>query len=385
MKQYIVYPEAEEIIRKSGLDKRIKETNLGYLGGYVFKDEFPRIVKELKEEGYYQHIPENFKQQFYHTLNQVFSETKDHYWTIHRHTGLEKDKADNSDIDIFIGNIASCVLEPEELWDHEKFGFNNPTELIGALSVYMMNESRPTDCREGYVWITNRANGEIIKNNITGNSDSDLLIEQKNIAPYKTIDIFGNETRMRPLMRDDFYYLAGSHSVEDYFLASILKYIDQEGIETETYKDNAKSVIEWAKSLGQRGGSTTEHLSPNIERPEIVFTTSYTPMPRLDKDYQAKTESRTMYSGNHGGYKSMYIGPDKELIFSGKKEEGKIIPSAYFLPEEADHLIKGLLYQAARGLGRTPARQLINILEYRFSERFDKSKEEYNQYEKYVF
>jgi hypothetical protein len=43
-----------------------------------------------------------------------------------------------------------------------------------------------------------------------------------------------------------------------------------------------------------------------------------------------------------------------------------------FLPEDMDNVIRGLLYQAASGLGRTSARRLIDMMEYRFSPKFDK-------------
>jgi hypothetical protein len=41
--------------------------------------------------------------------------------------------------------------------------------------------------------------------------------------------------------------------------------------------------------------------------------------------------------------------------------------SVTFLPEDTNNLIKSLLYQAARGLGKTTERQLLDIIEYRYS------------------
>ncbi len=46
--------------------------------------------------------------------------------------------------------------------------------------------------------------------------------------------------------------------------------------------------------------------------------------------------------------------------------------SMRFQPEDAEHLVKGLIYQSAKGRGGTSARQLLAIMEYRFSESFDR-------------
>ena len=46
--------------------------------------------------------------------------------------------------------------------------------------------------------------------------------------------------------------------------------------------------------------------------------------------------------------------------------------SVTFLPEDTNNLIKSLLYQAARGLGRTTERQLLDIIEYRYSSKTNK-------------
>lgn len=48
----------------------------------------------------------------------------------------------------------------------------------------------------------------------------------------------------------------------------------------------------------------------------------------------------------------------------------------YILYPEADHLLKGICYQSARGLGRTVPKKLISLIEYRFSGEMDKDIEE---------
>ena len=48
-----------------------------------------------------------------------------------------------------------------------------------------------------------------------------------------------------------------------------------------------------------------------------------------------------------------------------------------FQPEDAEHLVRGLIYQSAKGLGRTSAKQLLAIMEYRFSDSFDADLKEF--------
>ena len=47
------------------------------------------------------------------------------------------------------------------------------------------------------------------------------------------------------------------------------------------------------------------------------------------------------------------------------------------MPQDADELVKGTLYQCAMGHGRTSAKQMIDILSYRFSEKFNKDMEKW--------
>ena len=53
--------------------------------------------------------------------------------------------------------------------------------------------------------------------------------------------------------------------------------------------------------------------------------------------------------------------------------------SVSFYPEEISHVIEGLLYQSAKGLGRTSVKQLIDIVEYRFSDEFPRELEDMNE------
>ena len=54
------------------------------------------------------------------------------------------------------------------------------------------------------------------------------------------------------------------------------------------------------------------------------------------------------------------------------KKQSEKKPAAIFQPVDADHLLKGICYQSARGLGRTVPQNLISMIEYRFSGRMEK-------------
>ena len=70
------------------------------------------------------------------------------------------------------------------------------------------------------------------------------------------------------------------------------------------------------------------------------------------------------------------------LVFAIEPREEEASPekrvATRFMPKEADHLIKGLLYQSAKGLGRTSGAQLIAMLEYRVSPEYDSDLKKFN-------
>jgi hypothetical protein len=48
-------------------------------------------------------------------------------------------------------------------------------------------------------------------------------------------------------------------------------------------------------------------------------------------------------------------------------------------PGEIDHLIRGLFVQASKGLGRTSVKQLADMIEYRFSGKYEKDREAFKK------
>ena len=108
----------------------------------------------------------------------------------------------------------------------------------------------------------------------------------------------------------------------------------------------------------------------------LAFSIWNMPLPKLDRNY--KTKDNCFYNiptQFEGGY-NVYIGPKKDLVIPPSHEASKgvvnVNGAVTFLPEDIDDVIKGLLYQAAKGLGRTSAKELVGILEHRFSPEFGK-------------
>ena len=67
-----------------------------------------------------------------------------------------------------------------------------------------------------------------------------------------------------------------------------------------------------------------------------------------------------------------YVAHNGDFVLSYQDKENPVKPiNMRFLPEDAEHLVNGLIYQSAEGLGRTSAKQLLDIIEFRFSDVFD--------------
>lgn len=87
---------------------------------------------------------------------------------------------------------------------------------------------------------------------------------------------------------------------------------------------------------------------------------------KLFNPYKISTQSE-------GGFMA-YVNSNKELMFAYEKNSEKNPKkniNTIFYPNEIDHMIKGIFIQAAKMRGRTSPEQLIDILEYRFSDQFE--------------
>ncbi|MDD2482936.1 MAG: hypothetical protein PHE32_03160 [Candidatus Shapirobacteria bacterium] len=381
--EYLLYPNAVEKIESSGIRDRVdkldkSEDGLPYIGGCRYKDGVINSVKDLKQRGFYKHFPKEFAQKYQSTLNKILRNPQGSYWLIRKPSGTFNEKCALEDMDLFTGDTASMILTPEELWDYSKFNFSSPSELATTVGAYITQRSKecPSDYRNGYQWISKRVDGSEVKNQITGSEHYDLRIYQTDITPYPTTDPFDNEIEMRPVLDSDNNFIDPYHSTEGSLLVAVMKYVEQTGIKTQYQEDKAKSLIKWGHSLGQGGGGCTEHLGGFDHDPRQFFWGYEYSIPVLDNSDE--TEKHTPFSLGIDGEAEygVYIAHNGDFILSyenyGKSEKPHKTINIRFRPEDAEHLIKGLIFQSAKGLGRTSANQLFEILKYRYSSKFEK-------------
>lgn len=384
---YNIYPSTIKKIRESVLEERLHELknsddNPGYIGGHISRMDIVRSVKWLNEDGYYKNIPEDFKKTYMDTMNKMLNNPEKFFWTIERNINIEKDEYQISDMQLFTGEIASYILTPEELWDYKKFGFSNPTEFIGTLSAYIIMESR-SKTGEGYIWTRKREDDSEIITEITGDHNADLRIKQIDITPYKTTDPFGNSVEFRPQTANDSKFLSAYHSTEPQLLVATLKYIDQENIKTSFFEDKGQKLIEWANTISKGTATCAEHYGHSSENMELLLLNHLYPIPKLDENYSTIKRSIHSVSCMGEGWYDAYISQAGQLIFSYATKdsfENPIKnPNVIFDPEDAEEIIKGIIYQSARNLGRTSVYTIINMIKYRFSDEFEQQMKEYEQ------
>ncbi len=140
----------------------------------------------------------------------------------------------------------------------------------------------------------------------------------------------------------------------------------------ELLKNNAESLFAWTKSRKQQGNATTESLGGLSSRKiEEYFWDFLSPMPVLDSSDNAQEDSSFSIPKTESFY-SAYVDAQGDLIFAYESHlptspERVKHASVRYLPSEVDHLLKGIIYQAATGLGRTPANKLTRIVEHYLS------------------
>lgn len=385
---YIIYPEAKEILKKTGIVKRVdeikqSEDGLPYLGGSIFSGEIQGIVKELINEGYYKNVPKDFYETYKKVLNGILNKPEEHFWTIKTQGGEVKEPCQLEDMMMFTGDLASLVLKPEEFWEYKKFGFETPSELITIVGTYIFNESRGKNdvvYDKGLIWTTNNKDGSKILTNITGDHNYDLRVFQEDVTHYKVIDPFGNPIRMRPAMSTTKRIMSAYHSEESRFLVALFKYIDQLDIPVDFKKDNAQRLIDWGRSFGQAFGATAQHLSPDYRDVESFFITYDIDIPRLNEENESEVVSSYFVGSLGEGSYRAYIDSKSNLVFSyitsenvSEKKRGIEIK---FTPEDAEEAVKGVIYQCAKGLGRTSALQVLDLVQYKHSDKFIQDQKE---------
>ncbi len=374
---YILPKEVELKLESTGLTQRIDE----YLKdpssitltsrGAIFEEEAFRDIEEVERKGYFKEdpsIPEKIKN--------LVTNQEANYWITTRGEKEEREKVDLEDIPVLSGYYASLILNKEEIRKGENFGFQTPLELLSVVSAYMVREEMDRFSERGYIWESQVKDGRIFKSQVTGDMNLDLRIFRTDISLYETRDPLGNKSLFRPESDRDRQVVAAYHSTEPVLLAAIIQYVEQEKIKSRIiHKEKYQEFITEIKKSERRIGNATECFDDEGENPFLYFIPNLNPMQRLDLENKVSTEIRPyiLYSQHEGQYE-IFIGNKGEFTFvvpkKNKDEQKKIVLT---IPaDEIDELTRSLFMQAKLGLGRTSSNILTTILEYKFSEQFEK-------------
>jgi hypothetical protein len=385
---FFVYQKGIDIIKSSGIEQRVKvfrENNDLSGGSNSFTLErwscdIVPIVNELKKSGFYAKIPEDFKEKYFTIMNDMLKAPEHHFWKLQTSTGEILQPMRREDVDLFSGSIASLILNSDEIWKYPEFGFDSPTDLIGTIGAYMINEGQKSS-HHGYVWTGEQKNGILVKNEITGDSSADMRVFQEDVSEYPIRDCFDNKVNFKRITR--YGALFGAHSVEPSLMSIALKYIDQLNIEVSFKKDKAHSLLEWAGNLYQENLNAIEN--GDYRMPVSLFFTEYSQnIPVLDNNSSTQSHSIFHIGRNSDNFYTAYISSDGDLVFASEDNKTYAKPlkdiHAIFTPSDAEHIVKGLLFASVKHLGRTSVHELADMLKYRYSDDFESDQLEFSRY-----
>ncbi len=368
---YIVYPEAEEKLKSSGLIDKINAVDrLDENFPSTYAHESPEdMIREMTQEGFFKFQSGEIKKKYQRSLENFHKNGGE--WKIIKNGKEILEEANSQSFMLFSGYLASFFLSKEEFWTPEKFGFKNIYDLFGSIGATYVNEDRAeTSERTGHIWKHKLSDGRIFFSEVGVNMHGDLEITRDELTPYKTFDPLGNEVNYRPVLQSDINGIMSYHSVEDSLLATLLTYIRQEKIESLfTNKELVSKFLEELKISSDV--SLYADFGDRIHPPSMFFDRKSSISKWEDRDKQPA--GNYLPCGSSGSY-GIFVDKNKNLIFAYLKEQEGFKEGdrkADFEPSEIDHLVKGLFIQAARRLGRTSIAQLVNVLRYWHGESVD--------------
>jgi hypothetical protein len=378
---YLVYPEAIEKIERSGLVERgdacLGSDDYPTTSYIVDEREVVACVEDMQNRGYFKKLPAEQAASFRDGLERVYRNIKKSPWKVTRATGVNEEPAELSDVLLLAGWLPSFFLSPNELWDYRCFGFSSLSAFTGALSAYMVNREKEKFEKRGLRWTAQR-DGRTLVSEITGNDHSDFELLQTDVTPYPTLDPLGHEVSYRPECRKDMKGLFSHHSVEGNFLAILLKYAEQERISSPLLQERARPLIDYVRSLGQSIGFTTEHLTGTGLNPRILFAGYDAPLTNVDENLRSEGRRNWCFLSSSDNPYLVHVGRQRDLVFLQNVGEERTV-AASFQPAELDDLLRGWMFQAAKGLGRTSARELVAALTYKFSGRYEQDLEQFRR------
>ena len=372
METYRVYPNGLRKLDQAGITTRIEALRDDELQKYrksaVSLDDIRRVVGRMEGEGYLRNLEKHERNEYKQFLYRAARE-EDFYWTTNRKGGKLKERAVAEDFYLLSGIRNLAVLQDNELFDYKKFNFESLFEFTGTVGSALEMVSKANGWRYGLPWNTLRENKRTISSIVTSDGSGEMRIFQQDITPYETMDPFGKRVFYRRLGIADKSTVEASSSTESYLLISILKYAEQLGLKPDILEKGAVTTNQYLTNVGSVEMEKRHRIvNKDTESIKMLFRAWEVPLPTVSGGKVKDSKFAHFIPSTLGGGYNICIGENNELVIGRKiRNEIDVENSVTFLPDDTNNLIKSLLYQAARGLGRTTERQLLDIIEYRYS------------------
>ncbi len=365
---YRVYFEADLNIEVFGIAKRVAEASrAGKIPplGFISEDDLPEYLAELLERKFFDEVHEPEVREQLRALEILSRDLSNGKWLINKPKGIVEVEMEKEDFLVVSGFLASSVLTPEEVAAYDQFGFPSAMAFVGAVGAHI-HESRYLDRvrrNKIYPW-ENERDGVTLETAITGDHDLDIRIEATDVSPYPIQDPLGNKVQYKPLARDDKRWVVGYHSDEPRLLVALLKYAEQNKVNSELLKYSGLELLRLVDERQQAIGAAAECLMPpNESRVFESFILFDEPL----KDIGTTEERNPYFISGKGGQDSrygFYTNAKGNFIVAYEDGEKREVVMDW-APAEFDHVVTSLFFQAASGRGRTSVNTLASIVQYK--------------------
>jgi len=392
MRKFILSAEVNLQIKESELWERIRTykerdsdeiLNCGYI--HLGVKDFQNFAEELKERGYFETLKWEVRKKYFGIMNSIIKQQVDQYWLINRNWTQNSIVSTLDDLLIFSWIYPAEIMNPDELWNNEKFGFSSVTDLISSVSVYMMNilHSHEVEWRD---WLIQKG-GNTYRTVISWDLNWDFCLFRDNITPYVTINPFWDRSSLRPESQDDKLWVFWYHSMEKPFLVSILRWIDQCNVKSQLLNSWMDGILGFLASVKKRSNMFawfTEQawnnlkISDWITSDDIIFDDFWSQWQdfiaydmRLSNLWEDINPNFWIVTSS-GLSKIAQIRWDN-LVYTTFSNQNIDLSNQQvlceFFPEEADEIIKGILVQCYSSLWRTGIAEILELFNFYFKNK----------------
>lgn len=363
--KYIIFPQAQTQLEKSGLNARINEyfnkTDSLSICGMLYADEVKSSLKELQNEGHFEHFPQLLRNKFDKEVSRLLNNDKNATWQIENKDYNTTDlRLSNLEaIMLFSGFYTSYILKPHEVWDYEKFGFKNPFDLVGCIGAAMLDRDT---IHETYPYTSEYPDGKTILTQLERTCAVDLYVGQTNITQYETICPFNTNVSFRPIRDEDRTGIGFGQGGEIAFLACLLKYHKQMRIESQ-FLNNIDAFYDELSPKALFSGITKEHLNPisDIEYKPLFLNFDSIDIPTNKKEWSS------YYIKNSNAY--IIDGELRFYAHNAKDPQSRRM--LRIQPNDFDNILKSLFFQVAKGGTGIKEPHLRTIVDYYLKDDFN--------------